>query len=589
MLIDARTLYREAGFVNGSPGLDVALRVPSSDALGGQTLYGKSKVFEQDPVIMNVPIPDGYWQLAAVPAGGWQASPTRPYIVFGGSIATLAVTGLLAAAIFLLLGRLREREKYRYLVQNAKSIILRIDMAGNITFCNEHAEEFYGYEPGELIGKPLIGTLIPEKNLEGESMKRYIHRLLKNPSAHPFNETMNVCKNGEVVWVAWAHESVNARDGSMVELLSVGTDITDRKLMEEALRQSERQYRLLAENVTDVIWGLDADLRYTFVSPSDETLRGFKRYDVLGRPIEDFLTPASSRRLTSEVEAMKGRVADSRRPVSMTLDLEFVSADGASVWLENRVGLLLNDDGEIIGVQGVGRDITDRKLAEALREDVERMAQHDLKTPLGAVVGLPGEIRRLGKLSQSQENMLLTIEDAGEAMLQLINRSLDLYKMERGTYVLRKKSVDVLGLLESIKAELLPVIREKGISVGIEARGVDRRFVFWVTVEEDLFRSMLSNLILNALQASPEGGSISITLDGAEENAISICNTGEVPSEIREMFFDKYVSSKSSAGSGLGTYSARLIARTHGGDLVVDTETPGETCVSVILPQETDF
>lgn len=269
----------------------------------------------------------------------------------------------------------------------------------------------------------------------------------------------------------------------------------------------------------------------------------------------------------------------------MTLDLEFTCEDGSTVWLEHRLGLLENEEGEIIGWQGVGRDITDRKLAEALRDDVERMARHDLKTPLGAVVGLPGEIRRLGNINQAQEAMLDTIEDAGEAMLHLINRSLDLYKMERGTYILHKKSVDTLKLLDSIKAELRTILREKGVSIGIEAKIDNMGTSFWTTVEEGLFKSLLSNLLLNALQASPEGGFVSVTLERDSDIVITIRNQGEVPPEIRDIFFEKYASNDDSTGSGLGTYSARLIARTHGGDIAVDTDVAGETSVIVTLPQ----
>ena len=241
VLIDTKTLYREAGLINASPGLELAMRKPEMNIANDNLLIGKQSVFDRNPVILNIPIPAGYWQVAATPLGGWPDSPNKPYIIGGGILGTIVIMASLWAALFMIHDRLDEREKYRYLVQNAKSIILRIDMSGNITFCNEHAEEFYGYESGELIGQPLIGTLTPEKNLEGESMKRYINRLIRNPAAHPFNETINVRKNGEFVWVAWANQPVLGRNGHMVELLSVGTDITDRKLMEEALRQSEKQ------------------------------------------------------------------------------------------------------------------------------------------------------------------------------------------------------------------------------------------------------------------------------------------------------------------------------------------------------------
>jgi len=534
-------------------------------------------------VSMNVRVPDGFWRIAAVPMQGWSKSPNRDLLLFGGFASVTLITGLLLATVYFLLGGIKEREKYRHLVQNAKSIILRIDIDGYITFSNEYADKFFGYDVGDLIGHPVVGILIPEKSLEGKSMKRFINKLLLNPQAHLFNETLNMRKNGEMVWVAWANEPVLGRDGNIDEILCVGTDVTDRKLMEEALKQSERQYRVLAENVSDIIIGLDAGQGITFASPSDEALRGYARHEVLGRPIRDFLTSQSFRTFEEGIARLLSRVGSEGKPPSTIMDLEFICADESTVWLETRFGLLLNEERELIGLQGVGRDISDRKRAEALREDMERMTRHDLKTPLGAVIGLPEEIRRTNNLSQSQKEMLTTIEQAGGTMLELINRSLDMFKMESGSYDLRRTGVDVLKVIDAIKCETRTLIRSKGISLGIQVKNGHSN-AFPIMAEEALFKSMLSNLILNALEASPESGTVTLVLERNDEVSIAIRNQGEVPDNMREAFFDRYASSNKQGGSGLGTYSARLIARTHGGDIVVNTGTPGETTVTITLP-----
>jgi PAS domain S-box-containing protein len=306
---------------------------------------------------------------------------------------------------------------------------------------------------------------------------------------------------------------------------------------------------------------------------------------VLGRYIQEFLTPASKTRFKDILRVLDDLADAQGSTASVTEDLEFTCAEGGSVWLESHLGILFSEEGERIGLQGVSRDISDRKLAEALREDVERMARHDLKTPLGAVIGLPEEIRRHGNLNTAQQTMLGTIESAGTTMLELINRSLDLYKMECGTYVLDRTSVDVLDVLEKIKAEALPHISEKGISVGIEVLRGAMNGTLPVSADAELFQSMLCNLVTNALEASPETGSVSIVLDKDDALTVTIRNQGEVPLSVRETFFDKYSTSSPARGSGLGTYSARLIARTHGGDIAVETGTPGETSVVVTLPQ----
>lgn len=583
MLIDTRTLYREAGLAARVPALEVALTEPEGSKHEGRILYGNASVFARAPVVMHIPIPDGFWKIAAIPLNGWSVSDRRNFIIYGGGAIIVAISALLLLSIHLLLSHIKEREKSRQIIQNVKSIILRVDMDGLITYINEYAEEFYGYSADDLIGKPLVGSLIHESNLEGKSTGRYVEQLLKNPSSHPFNETVNICKNGEMVWVSWANETVLDDTGKQIGLLCVGTDITDRKLMEEALKVKERQYRLLAENVTDVIFGLDADMHYTYISPSDEQIRGFARYDVLGRAMRDFLPRQSEIALNDAVERLKANVTSPTNPPSTSLDLEFACADSSSVWLETRLGLLLNEGGDIIGMQGVARDINDRKLAQALRDDVDRMTRHDLKTPLSAVISLPDEIRRTANLNEQQNAMLDTIQSAGESMLSLINRSLDLYKMESGIYEINPTRIDVPAVIDSIKGDVQSIIREKGISLGLEIKTPDQEGGFSVTAEYDLFKIMLSNLVLNGLQASPNGGALTIIMSKYDTTDITVRNKGEVPKRLRETFFDKYTTSRKN-GSGLGTYSARLMARTLGGDITLDTGTPGETCVTVTLP-----
>lgn len=584
MLIDTRTLFREAGLVGRTPTLNVALMDPTGPGHAGHMLYGNKHVLSLDPVVMHILIPGGFWTIAAIPTNGWHPSERRNHIIYGGGTAIAAISLLLFLSIHLLLRHIKEREQSRQIIQNVKSIILRVDMDGVITYINEYAEEFYGYKPEELIGQKLVGSLIHESNLEGKSAGRYVEQLLKNPASHPFNETVNICKNGEMVWVSWANETVLDDTGRQTGLLCVGTDITDRKLMEEAVKVRERQYRLLAENVTDVIFGLDADLRYTYISPSDQHVRGFARYDVLGRSMSDFLPRQSADALASAVDRLKSSVVSPANPPSTSLDLEFICSDSSTIWLETRVGLLLNEDGDTIGLQGVARDINDRKLAQALRDDVDRMTRHDLKTPLGAVISLPEEVRRHGNLNAQQAAMLDTIRSAGTTMLDLINRSLDLYKMESGTYVVHKTELDVPAVIEGIKGDVQAIIREKGISIGLEIDTPDPDGGFTVMAEPDLFKVMLSNLVLNGLQASPNGGALTITLSRNDEVDITVRNKGEVPKQLRDTFFDKYTTSKKN-GTGLGTYSARLMARTLGGDISLDTGTPGETCVTVTLPE----
>ncbi len=232
-------------------------------------------------------------------------------------------------------------------------------------------------------------------------------------------------------------------------------------------------------------------------------------------------------------------------------------------------------------------DITDRKKAERLREDVERMTRHDLKSPLTAVLTLPQLLRRDGNLTERQTDMLSLMQHAGYRMLNMINQSLDLFRMERGVYELTPAKVDLLPILDNIAGELHGVIETSGLALDVVVRGRPRQpeDAFAVRGEEMLLYTMLSNLIKNALEASPPGARVTVALTEGRTCDVAVGNVGVVPPQIRSHFFDKYVTAGKKDGTGLGTYGARLIAETHGAKIAMATSEATGTTVTVSFPR----
>ncbi|MGF7118899.1 PAS domain S-box protein [Methanobacterium oryzae] len=129
---------------------------------------------------------------------------------------------------------LKESEaKYRELVESASSSIIKMDKKGNITFFNEFAEKFFGFNKEEIIGKNVVGTIVPEIDSSGEDLKGKINEILKNPEVYHHNENENVTKDGRRVWVSWANRSIYNEKGQLKGVLSVGTDVTKRKQIEK--------------------------------------------------------------------------------------------------------------------------------------------------------------------------------------------------------------------------------------------------------------------------------------------------------------------------------------------------------------------
>ena len=128
-------------------------------------------------------------------------------------------------------------ERYRELVQNANSIILKLDNTGTITFFNEFAQEFFGYTEDEIVGRNALGSIVPHTETTGRDLAAMMTDILSNPEGYLKNENENVKKSGERVWISWTNRPVRDDRGGLVGILAVGLDITERRQMEEIIRQ----------------------------------------------------------------------------------------------------------------------------------------------------------------------------------------------------------------------------------------------------------------------------------------------------------------------------------------------------------------
>jgi len=224
-----------------------------------------------------------------------------------------------------------------------------------------------------------------------------------------------------------------------------------------------------------------------------------------------------------------------------------------------------------------------------LREDVERMTQHDLKTPLNGILGFSQIMLLADNLTEEQVGYLNIIESSGFKLLNMINLSLDFYKMERGTYKVRTEIVDISKIFSEIIEENKQHLKSKSLVVATLINGncaLDGE-PFTLKGENLLFYSIFSNLFKNALEASPKKEQITISMEDGENKIVKIQNMGEVPNKIRSTFFEKLVTAGKAGGTGLGTYSAQLIAETLGGEITLDTSTENETTIRIEFLENT--
>jgi signal transduction histidine kinase/CheY-like chemotaxis protein/HPt (histidine-containing phosphotransfer) domain-containing protein len=270
------------------------------------------------------------------------------------------------------------------------------------------------------------------------------------------------------------------------------------------------------------------------------------------------------------------------------LQYRLLRRDGSTVWVHAEAISLRAPDGRTLRYICSFLDITDQRaladglkrqnaaLAEnaQLREDVERMSRHDLKTPLNSIIGVARLLREDEKVPTEQRELLAIAERAGYRLLEMVNLSLDLSRMELGSYDFRPQAVNVMDVIARVQQDLKGQADAAGVEVRLETTHAEP---LYARAEELLCYSILCNLVKNAIEAAPAGSVVRVSVAPGEPLQVDVHNAGQVPNEIAPRFFDKYVSGGKSGGLGLGTYSARLMARVQDGDLEMMTGEAGTT------------
>jgi signal transduction histidine kinase len=224
--------------------------------------------------------------------------------------------------------------------------------------------------------------------------------------------------------------------------------------------------------------------------------------------------------------------------------------------------------------------------AGRLKEDVNRIMHHDMRNALSSIVGYPEILLLEGGLNDRQIQTLEKISSAGYALSNMVNLGIQMYKMECGSYKYRPAMVDAAVPIRRILNGLSPLAEQKNIHFDFRLAGtpIQPGNKFEIRCEDLLFYSMISNLITNAVEAAPAGSTVTVDMRKEDTVSISIHNMGVVPETIRGRFFEKYATEGKPSGTGLGTYSAKLMAEAHGGDIEMRTSETDGTTVTVRLP-----
>lgn len=262
---------------------------------------------------------------------------------------------------------------------------------------------------------------------------------------------------------------------------------------------------------------------------------------------------------------------------------------GELFWELVSISPIINGEGKVTNYVAIKEDISNKKDLEQLKADIDRMMRHDLKTPLNSLIGIPQLLELEGGLSDSQQELVKAIEDAGRRMLHMIDLSLTLFQMESGTYDYQPKDIDLCTLVNKVVTDSQPKYSSKQLNIDIKKSCCNDTAPCLVSAERDLLYSVLTTFLLTAIEASPTGETISIEVTERRSKKVMFKNRGVVPEKIREHFFGKYKTRDEEKRVGLDTYSAKLFTDTMGLLLAMNTSDEDNlTTITLSFPEQND-
>ena len=259
------------------------------------------------------------------------------------------------------LGQMDDRMRLLSLaIEQSNEGMAIVDLDGNLQYLNAAFAKMHEYSVKELIGKNLSIFHTPQHMASVEAANKQVKK-----TGSFKGEIWHVTRNG-TEFSTLTHNSLLRNDiGNPMGIIVKLRNITDLK-GKEALLKSEKMYRLLADNATDVIWTRDMDLNLTYLSPSIEKLIGYSVEEVVAIPDSERMTPASMVLITKTFEEELKLEAQGHADPSRirTLEIEMIRKDGSRVWVEVTMRFIRNETGQAVGILGISRDITQRKQTE---------------------------------------------------------------------------------------------------------------------------------------------------------------------------------------------------------------------------------
>jgi PAS domain S-box-containing protein len=449
-------------------------------------------------------------------------------------------------------------EKYRKQFETALDAIFLADAeTGILIDCNLAATKLVGRKKSELIGKPQR-ILHPPKAIE-DGFSRTFKQHCKEKEAQVLEDQI-ITKKGEIRDVIINATTFELEGKKLVQ--GIFHDITEHKKSDEKLKESERKYRLLTENITDVIYIQDMNLNVTYVSPSVEKIAGYTPEELSKLRPENFMTPESFERGVVDFKEAITSAAEKGDYEIPLKQYEYVRKDGSTFWGELKMKLLRDSNNNLVGVQGTLRDITERKEAEKKLDEmmnelvtineklgvIGRLTRHDARNKLSIIANNVYLAKQKLPANHKSLKYLGDVESAIDQMEEIFDfaRNYEMLGVEELSYMDVGKSVDEATILFSGLAEVKLVNECKGLAV----------------MADSLLRQLFYNLMDDTLKHGGKVTQIRVYYEEGEDQLKLVYEDDGVgiPENEKELIFREGYGK----GTGYGLYMIKKICETYG-------------------------
>ncbi|MCE1197994.1 MAG: PAS domain S-box protein [Marinilabiliales bacterium] len=515
--------------------------------------------------------------------------------LFASSLLSILITFLFFRILDYRLRRSDEaailsRERFRLIFENNTSSILIINAESHVIMINDAYCEMTGFTREEVIGQSWLKLIPPH---EAERLLSFNQRrLAKDPGVPSHYELDFITRTGEV---RVGMISVFYEDTLHEYVISVN-DISERKAIENSLRESEEKYKNLINIQGEGLGILNRELRYIFANPAADKIMGVDQGGLIGRRLDEFVTTESMLTVKKETELHK---AGSQS----TYELEFVRPDGAKRVMLITTTPTFSDKGDYENSLSIFLDITDRKNIEneLIRNEAELKAlnttkdklfsiiAHDLRGPVGTSADLlEVMIESYDSFSQDEQlKMLEILRNSARSTYNLLETLLNWAVIQTGNLVFRPEIFNLTKTVDNIVKNLVPTAFSKNISLIFDA--TEDIYIFG---DQNMIQTVFRNLIGNSIKYTYRGGMIEVKILNHDhktevlivDNGVGMDETTKNNLFILNKQHSKY-GTENEKGTGLGLILCKEFLEKHGGSIRVESEPEKGSCFIFDIPK----